>query len=75
MNEVTIRTAFPTDLGGQTTSTPLPLTQLVHIVDYGPSDFILNDGSSIPRLVTEGKVARIPTSLSTSDREQEIDHH
>ena len=62
MNDVTIRTAFPTALSGQTTAS-LPLTQLVHIVDYGPLDCILNDGSSIPRLVTEGEVARIPPRL------------
>jgi len=60
MNDVILRVAFPTTLIQDTYSTPLPLTQLVHIVDDGSSDHVLNEGSSIPQLVTEGKVMRIP---------------
>jgi len=57
MNDVAIRTAFPTALGQDTNSTQLPLTQFVHIIDGG---CILNDGSLIPRLITKGKATQIP---------------
>jgi len=60
MNEAILRTAFPTVLSQQATPTPLPLSQLVHIVDDGPYDCIVDDGSFIPRLITEGKVSGFP---------------
>ena len=60
MNNATLRVAFPAIFSQDVTSAPLPLMQLVHIVDDGSSDYVLNDGNSIPQLVTESKVTRIP---------------
>ena len=53
MNDAILRVAFPTISSRDTTSAPFPLTQFIHIVDDGSSYPVLNDGSSIPRLVTE----------------------
>jgi hypothetical protein len=65
MNDATLRTAFPAILGRDSASTPLLLTQLVHIVDDdGSSDRVLEDGSSIPQLIVEGRVTRIPRIYS-----------
>ena len=61
MNDVTLRVAFPATFSQDTPSTPHPLTQLVHIVNDGSSDCVLNEGSSIPKLVTEGNATRIST--------------
>lgn len=60
MNDVIVRVAFPATLYRDTPSTPLQLTQLVHVVDDGSSDCVLNEANSIPRLITKGKVTRIP---------------
>jgi len=58
MNDATIRAAFPSFLGRGATSAPLQLRQFVHIVHDGSSaDCILEDGSSIPRLITGGNVS------------------
>ena len=59
MNDATIRAAFPTVLARNTISPPPPSAQFIHIVDGGSSDCILDDGSSIPRLVNEGELTRI----------------
>ena len=58
MNDIIVRSAFPTVHSQGATPTPLLLRQFVHIVDGGSSDFLLDDGSLIPRLVTKGKVTR-----------------
>jgi hypothetical protein len=52
MNGITLRTGFPTFLGHAETS--IPLAQLVHLIEYGTSGLILDDGSSSPHLVAEG---------------------
>lgn len=56
MNDATLRVAFPATLSQDT---PLPLTQLVLIVDDGIPGCVLNEGSSIPQLVAKGTVTQI----------------
>jgi len=59
MNDITVRTAFPTARSQGATPTPLLSRQFVYIVDDGSCDCILDDGSLIPQLIVEGKVTRI----------------
>ena len=57
MNDIAIRAAFPTVSSQGATPIPLQQRQFVHIVDDGSSDYTLDDGSLIPRLIAKGKVA------------------
>jgi len=59
MNDAALRVAFPFTPSQGIPSTPLPLTQLVHLVDDGSSTRVLKESSSVPRLGTNGKVTRI----------------
>jgi len=64
MNDATLRVAFPATLDQDTPSVPLPLMELVHIISDGTSGCVLNEGSSIPQLVTKGKTTQIPHDRS-----------
>lgn len=57
---VTLRVTFLATLSQDTSSTPLPLSGLAHVVDEGSSDYVLNRGSSIPQSAAKGKVTQIP---------------
>ena len=71
MHDATLRVAFPTNLVPP--CTPPSPTQLIHIVDDG-TYCVLNDGSSIPRLIGKGKDTKIPhgSSQLTGNRRNPI---